>query len=47
VVDGGKFIAKKHNMKRQQKVRRPHLPSSLVLYGTAGDKAFATSQLFP
>jgi hypothetical protein len=47
VVDGGKFIAKKHNMKKQQKVRRPHLPSSLVLYGTAGDKAFATSQLFP
>jgi hypothetical protein len=47
VVDGAKFIAKKHNMKKQQKVRRPHLLSSLVLYGTVGDKAFATPELFP
>jgi hypothetical protein len=47
VVDGGKFIAKKHNRKKQQRVRRLHLPSSLVLYRTAGAKAFATSHLFP
>jgi hypothetical protein len=46
VVDGPKFIAKKHNMKKQQKVKRLYLPSSLVLYGTAGDKAFATPQFF-